>query len=300
MKVFSELTPLKSEDLFVVIDSFNNGFDYPLHFHRECELNVVLGTSGNRMVGDSFEKYTHTDLVLVGPYLMHKWDDSDQWKDPDQDTRVITIQFDLSTFDKQLLQKKPFEQIHQLLKRAHRGIVFKGRSRNQAIKILEKLNSKSAFESMLDFFKVLQILANSKSYRYLTSVGFEPMIEPSINDRFRKAHQYILQHFRESDLRMSHVAEYVSMSTSAFSHFFRKYTNRSFTNFLITMRLGYACKLLLDSDILITDLVFSSGFNNQANFNRQFKKQYGHAPRKFRQLYQKSTSVEHSFLSNFY
>ena len=69
MNIYQETTPLNTEDIFVVLDSVNNGFDYPIHNHPEFELNLVMGMSGSRIVGDSIERYTDMDLVLIGPYL---------------------------------------------------------------------------------------------------------------------------------------------------------------------------------------------------------------------------------------
>ena len=68
MQVYREITPLKEHDLFVVLDSVSNGFDYPIHNHPEYELNLVAGISGTRIVGDSTERYNEFDMVLLGPY----------------------------------------------------------------------------------------------------------------------------------------------------------------------------------------------------------------------------------------
>ena len=38
------------------------------------------------------------------------------------------------------------------------------------------------------------------------------------------------------------------MSETAFSHFFKKQTQRSFTEYLIDIRIGYAAKLIIDSE----------------------------------------------------
>ena len=74
MNIYREITPLNPPDVFVVLDSVSNGFDYPIHNHPEYELNLVAGMSGTRIVGDSTERYNDYDLVLLGPYLYHKWD----------------------------------------------------------------------------------------------------------------------------------------------------------------------------------------------------------------------------------
>ena len=73
MQIYREITPLEEPDVFVIIDSYNNGFDYPIHNPPEFELNLVLGCSGTRCVGDSSELYFDQDLVLIDTCLFRKW-----------------------------------------------------------------------------------------------------------------------------------------------------------------------------------------------------------------------------------
>lgn len=41
-----EVTPLTDEDLFVLLNNPKAKFDYPIHFHSDYELNLVMNTSG--------------------------------------------------------------------------------------------------------------------------------------------------------------------------------------------------------------------------------------------------------------
>ena len=86
----------------------------------------------------------------------------------------------------------------------------------------------------------------------------------------------------QSNIRINDVAEQVSMSPSAFSHFFKKRTQRSFTDYLTDLRIGHAARLLIDSEKNISEICFESGFNNISNFNRSFKAQKGCTPSEFR------------------
>jgi AraC-like DNA-binding protein len=84
---------------------------------------------------------------------------------------------------------------------------------------------------------------------------------------------------------MSDVSEALNMSESAFSHFFQKFAFRSFTQFLIDLRIGHACKMLLDTDQTIAQISDASGFNNLANFNRLFRKYRDCTPMEYRKRY---------------
>ena len=80
-------------------------------------------------------------------------------------------------------------------------------------------------------------------------------------------------------------AAFCANLAAIFSHFFQKYAFRSFTQFLVDIRIGHACKLLLDTDETIGQISYESGFNNLANFNRLFKKYRQCTPVEFRRRY---------------
>ena len=48
------------------------------------------------------------------------------------------------------------------------------------------------------------------------------------------------------------------------------------------MRVNRACQLLMESDLLITNIGFDVGFNNIANFNRRFLDIKGITPSEYR------------------
>jgi AraC-like DNA-binding protein len=282
MQIYREITPLEEPDVFVILDSYNNGFDYPIHNHPEFELNLVMGCSGTRIVGDSTELYFGQDLVLIGPYLFHKWD-IDKSKGQGKSTpRVITIQFRLDLFNTQFFQKSQFGKIKKLLQDVSRGIKFHGKTFSKANEIMINLTTDNGFSGIVKFLQLLNLLSNSNETTFLSSEGFNPQAILSNDNRIQIAYGFILKNFHERDIKIREVAAQVNMSISAFSHLFKKYTNKSFMKFLIDVRIGNACRLLLDTSQNIKQICYSSGFNNVANFNRLFKKYRSCTPFEFR------------------
>jgi AraC-like DNA-binding protein len=285
MNIYREITPLKSQDVFVVLDSISNGFDYPIHNHPEYELNLIAGISGTRIVGDSTERYADYDLVLLGPYLYHKWDGDRRLQDSGQPYRVITIQFATDLFSGQMFQKERFFKIRKLLRDSGRGVKFHGRTFEEAMRIMLSLTEDKGFANIIEFFQLLDLLSNSTEATFLSSEGFSPRAPRSESNRIQVAYAYILKHFTDPNLKIGDVAAQVHMSESAFSHFFQKYAFRNFTQFLIDLRVGHACKLLLDTDDTVAWICAKSGFNNLANFNRLFKKYRSCTPVEYRKRY---------------
>jgi len=58
----------------------------------------------------------------------------------------------------------------------------------------------------------------------------------------------------------------------------------SFKTYLINVRIGYACRLLIDATKSISEIAYESGFENLSNFNRQFKRIKGQTPSQFQEL----------------
>ena len=272
MNIYQEITPLKSPDVFVVLDSCNNGFDYPIHNHPEYELNLIIGMSGTRIVGDSTERYTDCDLVLLGPYLYHKWDGDAQLQNNGQPYRVITVQFARNLLSGQFFQKEQFYKIRKLMEDSSRGIKFHGKTLDEAMLLMIGLTEEKGFINVLDFLKLLDLLSESMEVNFLSSEGFSAKVLSAHSNRIQIAYNYILKNYANNDLKIGDVASQVNMGESAFSHFFQKYAFRSFTQFLLDIRIGHACKLLLDTDDTVGQICYRSGFNNLANFNRLFKK----------------------------
>ena len=58
--------------------------------------------------------------------------------------------------------------------------------------------------------------------------------------------------------------------------------SKNFSEFIAEVRIGHACKLLLDSDMDISEICYLSGYQQITHFNRQFKKQMGVTPSVYR------------------
>ena len=92
---------------------------------------------------------------------------------------------------------------------------------------------------------------------------------------------YINAHSTEP-LQQSEVAAMLQMSSSRFSQFFRRSTGRTFVQYVNALRVALACRLLIDTDLSITEVCFQSGFFNISNFNRRFKEVKSMSPNQFR------------------
>ena len=102
---------------------------------------------------------------------------------------------------------------------------------------------------------------------------------------------YLVNSGYRQSIRLEDVADQIGMNSSAFSRYFKEKTGKSFSDFIIEMRISYACKLLTEGKLSITQVCFESGFNNLSNFNRQFRKIMSYTPTQFQDQYHSANVV---------
>jgi AraC-like DNA-binding protein len=84
-------------------------------------------------------------------------------------------------------------------------------------------------------------------------------------------------------LTLSETASKFHTSKATLCRHVRKYTGKSFVQFLNEVRLNYSKISLLETDETVRDIASDVGFNSISNFNRSFKKQFAMTPREYRQ-----------------
>ena len=101
------------------------------------------------------------------------------------------------------------------------------------------------------------------------------------NRLIRKATEYVHAHFSEK-LLLADVARHVGISEPYLSKLFKKVTGRTFQDYLNTLRVEEAKRLLRETDYLLTDIAIACGFSNQSYFAKIFKKCTGLQPKQYR------------------
>lgn len=289
-KVFTEITRLSDKDCFYIVERHKTEFTYPLHRHKEYELNFIEGGKGvRRIVGDSVEEIGDYELVLIGGAdLEHVWE---QGNCRSKDIREITIQFSGDIFGNELLSKNQFASIKRMLRRAEHGLSFPLSSIMRVYSTLDDIaNENERFVQFLKFLYILYELSISDDARVLASSSFAHTARSNESRRVDKVKQYINDHYSES-LKLADMAELVGMSPVAFSRFFRQRTGRTLSDYIVDIRLGYAARMLVDSTRNISEICYECGFNNLSNFNRTFKAKRRYTPREFRAMFKKNKVI---------
>lgn len=288
--ILNEMSPLSDKDCFYIVERYKTEFTYPLHSHREFELNFIEGGAGvRRIVGDSSSAIGDYELVLIcGEHLAHVWEQGDCVS---KQIREVTIQFSPDTVPPSLLSKNQFSSIRKMFERAQNGLVFPLRDIMRVYALIDTLAAQpSGFRQMLSIWEILYELSLSEQALTLSSNAFA-QIEPSANSRrIARVEEYVNGHLGEN-IRLSVVAQIAGMTPNAFSRFFRQHAGRSLSDYIIDLRLGAAARLLVDSTRNVAEIGYECGFNNLSNFNRIFKRKKGMTPKAFREYYRKKKII---------
>lgn len=243
------------------------------HFHPEYEIHHVVSTHGHYFVGDFIGTFEPGNLVMTGPNLPHNWV-SDVEPNTEIPLRNRVLQFSEPVIDQAMRLFPELAACATMLEKSRRGLLFPLETTWRVGPMLGELVTATGVRRIELFMGLLGVLSASKA-RTLTSASYLPdpsgSMSAGINEALAWINANLTEHFSESDL-----AAISRLSPGAFSRSFRRHTG---------LTLDLACQLLMNrARPTVTEVCFSSGFNNLSNFNRQFLAHKGMTPSRFRAL----------------
>jgi AraC-like DNA-binding protein len=180
--------------------------------------------------------------------------------------------------------------IKDLLDKSQRGIQYIGKNRKKLGDQIEKIFKVAGIQRITELILLLEMMANTKEYKYHASIGYSKSINTYDFYRFNKIHEHILLNFTKP-IRLEDVANKVNVCPTAFCRYFKKHTGKTFLSFLNEIRIGNACKLIVEDHITISMASMASGFNNLSHFNDQFKRVMKLTPTEYLSAYKDDSKM---------
>ncbi|MGW9685664.1 AraC family transcriptional regulator [Flagellimonas sp. 2504JD1-5] len=247
------------------------------HYHPEMELVYINGGSGKRQIGSHVSYFTEGDLILIGSNLPH-CGFTDKLTGNKSET-LIHMKADFLGND--FFRIPEMKNIQTLFEMAKGGIAFSGKTKTKVGEKMEVLEYQTDFQRLLSILNILNLLASSKDINVLNAEGFSMETEVKDNDRINVVFNHIKTNFKE-EISLAEISDMVSMTVPSFCRYFKKITNKTFTQFVNEYRLVHASKLLAEQPMSITQVCYDSGFNNFSHFNKSFKAFTGQNPSEYR------------------
>ncbi|AZA85989.1 AraC family transcriptional regulator [Chryseobacterium shandongense] len=247
------------------------------HYHPEVELIFVCKGSGKRQIGSNISYFSDGDLVLIGSNLPH----CGLTNENTNNDYEMVIQFKPDFLGENIWETPEMQRISALLEKSKAGIVFEENIKKTVGKKISEMHEMSSLNKLLTFLKILDELATTQDYRILNAGKYYLQTQVEDNERINHIFNYVKDHFKEQ-ITLEEIADLANMKVPSFCRYFKKITNKTFTQFVNEYRITHSLKLLAEQPLSITEVCFESGFNNFSYFNKTFKEYIKKSPSQYR------------------
>jgi len=252
------------------------------HFHQEVEILLVLNGTGTRFVGDSVEPFSAGDLVMTGPNVPHEWC-SDRGLEK-MESEAIYLLFNTEILGSEFWNLPESKIIHKIIQQSQRGIKLTGKTRDEVADLMQSIESSYGFTRIILLMSILEKIACNGEFQYLASPSVTNSTDAHDTERINKVYRYVLANLSQ-EITLEKAASISSLSKAAFCRYFRKRTNKTFIQFLNEIRIGQACRHLINENRSVAEICFICGYNNISYFIRQFRRVTGLTPLNYRRKF---------------
>ncbi|WP_130274925.1 helix-turn-helix domain-containing protein [Cecembia calidifontis] len=254
-----------------------------LHQHPQWQLTFIIEGKGQLMVGDYLGRFEPGDMFLFSANMPHVFRSDTEYFNPETDKRSLshTLFFDFEALGKSLREVEEFAGLHQWIQQTKGCFAIQGSTKDKIKSTLMSFSDLQGLKKMLCALEILNGLQESQELNSLNR--FIPQKDFTETEGKRMGHvmSFILSK-SQSSISLQEVADVANLSKEAFCRFFKERTGKTFTEFLIQVRIHQACQLLQEKEWSISQIAYHTGFQNLSYFNRVFKKIQGETPKEYR------------------
>lgn len=255
-------------------------FDKPWHFHKEYELTVIERSEGTRFIGDQVSLFQPSDMVLIGPNIPHLYrNNEDYYKKPEMGAKSIDIHFTDDFLGNSFFDVPEMKMVRRLLNRTNLALSINGSTKEYVRDQLYEMQELSPVRRLMKLLDILIVLSTSKNLSNILSQEFTVSNNKDAA-RIDIVFQYILKNFR-NEIYIEEIASKLNMSIGSFSRYFKHHTRKTFSNYVTEVRISHACRMLIEDTYSVSEIGYLTGFENQSNFYRHFKKYTGVTPKEY-------------------
>lgn len=238
------------------------------HYHEEYELLLTIKGDGVRIIGDNISQFKAPELIFMGANLPHLFKN----KESNSDVDYIVLKFREEFQDQFLFSIPELSNIKTFIERSKRGILFS----KETVEIIQPLfielaeSSKSA--RIINFIKIMSILANDKNTEYIASENAVEKLLDKNEGRIQNVISYLKEEYTR-DITLDDLADVAHMTKNAFCRYFKSKTGKTPFQVIREYRVDKACQMLVNekNEKSIAQICYDTGFNSFSSFNRIFK-----------------------------
>ena len=277
-QIIYEQIPIKESQSYIyLIHKVPYQDEFPYHEHPEFEITFVVSGNGQRITDQFIEPFNQGEIILVPPSLPHAWIFDPALCNEDGLVETDTWQFPTNFLTKLASNFPEFQPMVTFFQDLRQAIQLTGETGKRIFNMLQHFGENSETGRLICLWKVLDLIYQSGEYRYLGTQLFQEHLIHKDKRKLNAIYRYIVENYHHK-ITLDEIAHVASMSKSTFCVFFKKATQKTFTEFLTAFRIQMACILMRRSDKNISEICYAVGFADIPFFNRTFKRIMGMSP----------------------
>lgn len=250
------------------INEPKKAFHVPIHWHDEMEIIYIQKGKLWIIVQEERLEGKEGDMFFVNPKALHFMESEDL--SVEYYTLLFPMEFISFQSDDMLEQKKqafPMTIKDDCVEREIRERIRQVIAVNNRKDYGYKLRTRILLLEMIELF--------------LLNHCFLPMPNGNDAEFQREMISYIQEHYTEK-ITLQMLAEEFHLSEKYISEYFKNHFSISFMQYVGHLRMTKAKKLLLDSELQVTEVALACGFNSVNLFIRKFKELFQMTPLQYR------------------
>lgn len=268
---------------FIKTDGKNKDYIFIQHKHEDYQLRLITKGMGVCMVGECLVEYQKGDIFFFGrnvPHCSSLYEYSENGM-PISESKVL--QFHPNLFPTNIHELPDYMHISHLLQRSQNGLFFRNKALSCKVELLlDEIQQKTNIAKVNSLFYMLEILGKDKHVTLISENQFDVRNTFCENyESLQKVYDYLYRNMK-NDISLEDISQYVNLTPAALCRAFKSKTGMTIFQFLNKIRIENVCKLLLYSNLTISQIAYESGFNNMAYFSRRFKDSTNMSPSEYR------------------
>ena len=260
------------------VDEYHHRYEMVSHWHGEMEIIRVIRGNLNIRLNNDVYSLGKDDIVFVNPETIH--------------TAIPTeciyecFVFDVDSLTAGFAGCKYFFEgllngeymINEYMPQTETELCV---SVDSIFNTMKHKSSGYKFKVVGELYKLFGIIIDKHLYSHIS--GGNTILKDKNFVKLKNAISYMRDNY-EKQMTLEEMAKTAGMSAKYFCRFFKEMTRKSPVEYLNTYRVEKAARLLISTDINVTDIAYMSGFNDLSYFIKTFKMYKGVSPSKFRAL----------------
>lgn len=286
-KPYFETVAIPADRSLHVFNRLLPEFPFNWHYHPEFELTLTVNSRGMCFVGDHVGPYGDDDLVLIAPNLPHAFQSHSLIEGTDHH-RAVVCWFTREWIMGLISLVPELSCITMLLTQAQRGLHFGPKTTALVRTRILALDEMSSVEQVIALQAILAMLTTAEDCTPLASGEVTVSDMPRDRARMQKVLDHLHAHY-DKPVRLAPLCDLVHLTESQLQRIFKRSARMSISGYVLQLRLGRACQMLMQTDHPVGRIAVECGFSDAADFSRRFRKSRNMTPTAFRAAVRRSS-----------